>query len=119
MKLKTAGLAQANQQLQEQVTGHQRAEARLADANRALQDAMAQMKTLKGLLPICAACKKIRDEAGQWKRIETYIMEHSDAQFTHGLCPDCVKEYLSELDQSLDEGAERRGMLDKGASPPA
>jgi hypothetical protein len=49
-------------------------------------------KTLKGLLPICACCKNIRDDKGYWNRLETYIKEHSDADFTHGLCPDCIKK---------------------------
>ncbi len=54
-----------------------------------LRDALDNIKTLKGLLPICASCKKIRDDSGYWKKIESYISEHSDAEFTHGLCPDC------------------------------
>jgi CheY-like chemotaxis protein len=55
-----------------------------------LQDAMAQIKTLSGLLPICANCKKIRNDKGYWERIETYISHHTEAQFTHGICPECV-----------------------------
>jgi hypothetical protein len=57
-----------------------------------LKQAMNKISTLRGLLPICAACKKIRDDKGYWNRIETYIMEHSDADFSHGICPDCAKE---------------------------
>lgn len=57
-----------------------------------LKDALAKIKTLKGLLPMCAWCKKIRDDKGYWKRVETYIREHSDASFTHGICPDCLKK---------------------------
>jgi PAS domain S-box-containing protein len=57
-----------------------------------LQDALANIKTLKGLLPMCAWCKKIRDDKGYWKRVETYIREHSDASFTHGICPECLKK---------------------------
>ncbi len=53
-----------------------------------------EIKTLRGFLPICASCKKIRDDQGYWTQIETYISEHSDAEFSHGLCPDCaVKLY--------------------------
>ena len=52
---------------------------------RDLQETMANVKTLKGLLPICASCKKIRDDRGYWKQIESYIREHSDAEFTHGI----------------------------------
>ena len=57
-----------------------------------LQKSLAKVKTLSGLLPICASCKKIRDDSGYWKQIEAYIREHSDATFTHGLCPECVKK---------------------------
>ncbi|MEI6211317.1 MAG: response regulator [bacterium] len=56
-----------------------------------LQQALAEIKTLSGMLPICANCKKIRDDQGYWTRIEEYIQERSTAEFTHGICPDCVK----------------------------
>lgn len=57
-----------------------------------LQDALASIKSLSGLLPICAKCKKIRDGQDSWKPLETYVHEHSEAEFTHGLCPDCARE---------------------------
>jgi PAS domain S-box-containing protein len=57
-----------------------------------LQDALAQVKQLSGLLPICSACKKIRDDKGYWSQIETYITEHSEALFTHSICPGCAKK---------------------------
>jgi len=56
-----------------------------------IQKALSEVKLLSGLLPICASCKKIRDDKGYWKRIETYISAHSEAQFTHGICPECAK----------------------------
>jgi two-component system cell cycle sensor histidine kinase/response regulator CckA len=56
-----------------------------------LQDALAKVRTLSGLLPICSSCKMIRDNKGYWNRLEVYISEHSEAEFTHGLCPDCMK----------------------------
>ncbi len=59
-----------------------------------LEEALLQIKTLSGLLPICAHCKKIRDEDGSWKVLETYIQMHSDAQFSHGICPDCMQEHF-------------------------
>lgn len=58
-----------------------------------LQEALASVKLLSGLLPICAGCKKIRDEFESWKPLETYISTHSDANFTHGMCPDCVEKF--------------------------
>jgi PAS domain S-box-containing protein len=57
-----------------------------------LENALATIKTLRGMLPICASCKKIRDEKGAWKEIESYIGERTDAQFSHGMCPECAKK---------------------------
>ncbi len=56
-----------------------------------------EIKTLRGLLPICASCKNIRDDNGYWKKIETYIEEHSQAEFSHDVCSDCAKELYPEL----------------------
>jgi len=61
-----------------------------------LQEALSQVKVLSGLLPICAACKKVRDEKGEWGSIEKYIRERSDAEFTHGICPDCARRLYPE-----------------------
>ncbi len=65
-----------------------------------LQQAMSEIKMLSGLLPICSSCKKIRDDQGYWNQIESYIQDHSEAEFSHGLCPECAKrlypEYLKE-----------------------
>jgi hypothetical protein len=66
-------------------------EALLAERNR-LQAALQQVKTLKGLLPICYICKRIRDDAGYWKQVDSYIKDHSEVQFTHGLCPSCAED---------------------------
>jgi len=57
-----------------------------------LQEALSKIKTLSGLLPICAWCKKVHDDKGYWKKVETYVEEHSDASFTHGICPECLKK---------------------------
>ncbi len=57
---------------------------------RDLQDALASVKTLQGLLPICSLCKKVRDDQGYWSQIETYLRKHSRADFSHGICPECV-----------------------------
>lgn len=63
----------------------------LERANRRLQEALETIKTLEGILPICANCRKIRDESGQWQSLERYIGERSNAVFNHGLCPDCAR----------------------------
>jgi len=68
-----------------------------------LQAALTQVKTLSGLLPICSGCKKIRDDQGYWNRIETFISKHSDAQFSHGICPDCTKKYFPDYKDQLDD----------------
>ncbi|MGI9069273.1 MAG: response regulator transcription factor [Pyrinomonadaceae bacterium] len=59
-----------------------------------LEDALAQVKQLQGLLPICSYCKKIRDEQNFWQRIDSYITDHADVQFSHGICPDCYREVV-------------------------
>ena len=65
--------------------------------NAELQEATGAIKLLSGLLPICANCKKIRDDQGYYQQIEHYITEHSEAEFTHGICPDCAKELYPEI----------------------
>ena len=66
-----------------------------------LQKAMAEVKTLSGLLPICSHCKKIRDDKGSWIQIESYIHERSKAKFSHGICPDCKKIYYPDIKPKL------------------
>jgi hypothetical protein len=83
------------QQQDELVAGHQQLELRNKELDAALKD----VKRLSGLLPICAACKKIRDDKGYWQKIEMYIQEHSDASFTHGICPDCEKRLYPDEDE--------------------
>lgn len=62
-----------------------------------LQEALSKVKVLSGLLPICAACKKIRDDRGYWNQLETYISEHTGADFTHGICPECAERLYPQL----------------------
>ena len=62
-----------------------------------LQDALDKIKVLRGIIPICASCKKIRDDKGFWNQIESYIREHSEAEFSHGICPDCAKKLYPEF----------------------
>jgi PAS domain S-box-containing protein len=62
-----------------------------------LRDAFSKIKTLSGMFPICAHCKKIRDDRGYWNQIESYIRDHSEAEFTHGICPDCLKKLYPEM----------------------
>ncbi len=64
-----------------------------------LQKAMEQIKVLRGFLPICAYCKKIRDDQGYWNKIEQYISEHTEAEFSHGICPDCMAKVCPDSDE--------------------
>ena len=79
------------------------ARARFADLmelrrlNAELQAALAEVKTLSGLLPICASCKKIRDDQGYWQQVEVYIRDHSEVEFSHGICPDCAQKLYSQF----------------------
>lgn len=63
-----------------------------------LKDSLSQVKKLGGLLPICASCKKIRDDKGYWKQIETYIRDHSEADFSHSICPECARTLYPDLE---------------------
>ena len=67
-----------------------------------LQEALANVKTLSGLVPVCAYCKKVREDDGYWNQIEAYISKHSEAQFSHGICPACAEKHFPEWDLSED-----------------
>jgi two-component system cell cycle response regulator len=70
----------------------------LEKLNQDLQHALSEVKTLSGLLPICASCKKIRDDQGYWNQIETYMAKRIDVQFTHGLCPNCASKFFPNVE---------------------
>jgi PAS domain S-box-containing protein len=74
------------------ITGRKSAEQERELLIEELRIALAEVKTLNGLLPICAKCKKVRDDRGYWNQIETYISKHTQAQFSHGYCPGCAVE---------------------------
>ncbi len=80
------------------VTDSKRAEEEREELIGKLRDALYNIKTLKGMLPICGNCKKVRDDSGYWNQIEKYIESHSDALFSHGLCPECMDEIYGEKD---------------------
>jgi PAS domain S-box-containing protein len=78
------------------ITDRKQAEQEREELILELKEALSRIKTLNGLLPICASCKKIRNDRGYWEQIETYIRDHSEAQFSHGICPDCAKSLYPE-----------------------
>ncbi|MBU2547691.1 MAG: response regulator [Proteobacteria bacterium] len=84
------------------VTVRKRAETEREDLIVQLQEALARVKTLSGLLPICSNCKKIRDDQGYWLQLESYIHDHSEARFSHGICPECSRKLYPFLFEDQD-----------------
>ena len=68
----------------------------LEEKNGKLQRASEEIKTLEGIVPICSFCKKVRDDKGYWEQVEVYVSKHSHADFSHSICPDCLKEHYPE-----------------------
>ena len=80
-------------------------QAALADKIEELREAFDQIKTLRGIVPICAGCKQIRDDRGYWNQVEVYVRDHTEAQFSHGFCPDCMtKLYPGICEEGDDAG---------------
>jgi len=85
------------------ITDRKRAEEAREKLITDLEDALSQIKQLKGLLPICTYCKKVRDDKNYWQSVESYISEHTEAVFSHGVCPDCHKKYIEPELRELEE----------------
>lgn len=83
-------------------------ETHLATRVRELEEALHSVKQLQGLLPICSYCKKVRDDRNYWRQVESYLSEHADVQFSHGICPDCYKAIVEPELQKLPPIARRR-----------
>jgi hypothetical protein len=94
---RTSELSKAYEKIQNELRAKEVVEGVLREEKRKLENALSEVKALSGLLPICASCKKIRDDSGYWNQIEKYISEHSEATFSHGLCPDCAKKLYPEI----------------------
>jgi hypothetical protein len=107
--LATIGLlaVKENKVISERQEAEQKRESLISE----LQKALSEVKTLSGLLPFCASCKKVRDDKGYWRQVETYIHQHTNARVSHGLCPDCAKKLY-------DEFFEDEGQKDKGGVTP-
>jgi PAS domain S-box-containing protein len=104
---RTRELEQANEKLRREIEEHQRSEEEREKLVCRLKEAVSRIRQLSGLLPICANCKKIRDDSGYWSQIEVYIREHSEADFSHGLCPDCTRELYPDLADHLEARQEQ------------
>lgn len=98
---RTVELKQVNDQLEQDISKRKHAEEEREKLIKELREALAKIKTLSGMLPICSSCKKIRDDNGYWNQIEVYIRDHSEAEFTHGICPECFKKLYP--DESLED----------------
>lgn len=94
---RTKDLQDAYLKLQTEIEERRKAEAEKEQIILQLQEALSRVKTLTGLLPICASCKKIRDDDGYWHQVEEYIMDHSEADFSHGICPDCMHKLYPDF----------------------
>lgn len=92
----TRELQQKNQALLEAMEAQRRSAAAKAELIGRLQDALQQVKTLSGLLPICSSCKKIRNDQGYWQQLEGYIREHTEAEFSHSICPECMEKLYGD-----------------------
>jgi hypothetical protein len=88
-------LSKVNDELMSEIEERKQVEAALTEERNRLQKALDEIRTLSGMLPICSSCKKIRDDKGYWSQIESYIMAHSEAQFSHSICPKCAKALYS------------------------
>jgi PAS domain S-box-containing protein len=98
----------------EDITYRKRAEEERENLVKELQDALASVKTLSGFLPICSSCKNIRDDEGYWSQIEAYIRDHSEAEFSHSICPECAKKlYPEHYEKSGSEIDKRQHSFDE------
>jgi hypothetical protein len=88
-------LSEVNDELMSEIDERKQVEAVLTEERNRLQKALVEIQTLSGMLPICSSCKKIRDDKGYWNQIESYIMAHSQAQFSHSICPKCAESLYS------------------------
>ncbi len=79
------------------ITGKKRAEKQREELIARLRESLAEIKTLRGIVPVCCICKKVRDDEGYWEQVDIYLSKHSSAEISHGVCPECVKEHYPEL----------------------
>lgn len=97
MEKRTNELLQTNAILREEITERKEAEAKKEQLINELQRAANEIKTLRGIVPICSYCKQIRDDKGFWNQVESYVRDHTEAEFSHGICPDCAKKHWPDV----------------------
>jgi PAS domain S-box-containing protein len=87
------------------ITGRKQLEEKLEKERYRLQKALDEVKTLRGIVPICMHCKKIRDDQGYWSQVEVYVHYHTEAEFSHGICPECMKKLYPDINMDEDVSA--------------
>ncbi len=103
VQARTLELTEVNESLNQEITTRRATEEEKGKLITELTEALTQVKTLSGLLPICSSCRQIRDTEGKWSRVEDYIRTRTDAEFTHGICPQCAKRLYPDLYDQLDD----------------
>jgi PAS domain S-box-containing protein len=99
---RTKSYEDANRELEKEITKREKINKEREKLIKKLEDSLAKVKQLSGFIPICASCKKIRDDKGYWKQVEEYIHDHSEAEFSHSICPDCAKKLYPDLDDDIE-----------------
>lgn len=103
LRLQNVDIQKAHEAIKYEMENRKRAEIEKDKLIIELKEALSTVKTLSGLLPICASCKKIRDDNGYWNQIESYIQTYSEAEFSHGICPDCVKKLYPDMYENNED----------------
>jgi hypothetical protein len=103
LRLQNDGIRRAHEELTIEMEERKRAQVEKDSLIVELKEALSEVKKLSGLLPICASCKKIRDDKGYWNKIETYFKNHSEVKFSHGICPDCAKKLYGYSESETNE----------------
>lgn len=98
-----------NRRLRKEIIRRRQAEQEREKVIQDLQNALLNVKQLKGLLPICSSCKKIRDDQGYWQQVEEYVTQHSEAEFSHGICPQCMEKLYPETYERMKQKKEAPG----------
>lgn len=104
MRLQNEEIHRANEEIRKEMEERRAAQIEKDALILELREALARVKTLSGLLPICASCKRIRDDKGSWNQIETYVRQRSNAEFTHGICPECAKQLYPGVQPAGPDG---------------
>lgn len=105
LRIQNLEIQRANEEIRKEVEQRKKAEEEKDGLLQELREAMASVKTLKGLVPICAWCKKIRDDTGYWQQLEAYLRDHSEAELSHGICPECASKFSMGLLQRGPEAS--------------